>query len=284
MPKKRAKPFAKQLAQYGVLSAIMAAGTNADGQIIYTDENPNFVGGNTSQYFLDLNNDGDDDFRIYGHHAYGNGYSSIGLAVQPLGSSNISNGIMTDNGDHYALALSAGEAINNTGNFNSSTNGVTMNVQSGDICAGAWCDATDKFIGFQFKIAGVIHYGWARMDANADFNNGSWVLKDYAYESEAGVGIVAGAVMSVGTEDTNLDNIVEFFPNPTTGQLVLVKNNTVDLLSAEIMDVNGTVLKRIDLTQTPQTTTLSMEGFASGMYFIRVNTSETSGVTKIIKE
>jgi hypothetical protein len=53
------------------------------------------------------------------------------------------------------------------------------------------------FVGIEFEISGNTHYGWLRMTLHPD--TGAAILRDYAYESEPGVGIIAGAIPEPST-------------------------------------------------------------------------------------
>jgi hypothetical protein len=52
--------------------------------------------------------------------------------------------------------------------------------------------APDAYLGFSFPISGSTHFGWMRV--GIDNVNASFLVKDWAYESESGVGIHAGEV------------------------------------------------------------------------------------------
>lgn len=88
----------------------------------------------------------------------------------------------------------------------------------------------------------------------------------------------------LGVEENNLKNSLMFYPNPTNGRLVLVNTNSIVLVSAEIMNNNGSVIKKIDLTDESPTTEISLENFASGVYYIRVNSTNAFYIKKIIKK
>jgi len=63
------------------VGAVVLGVDEASANIIYTDEVPDFVGTVGAQYFLDLNNDGTDDFRIW-HNGSSN------LYISPLAATN----------------------------------------------------------------------------------------------------------------------------------------------------------------------------------------------------
>lgn len=56
---------------------------------------------------------------------------------------------------------------------------------------------TDAYIGLSFPINAVNHYGWIRVDV--DNAAGTFLIKDWAYESVPGAGITAGAIPEPST-------------------------------------------------------------------------------------
>ncbi|MDX2360696.1 MAG: T9SS type A sorting domain-containing protein [Crocinitomicaceae bacterium] len=189
--KNEKKDLKKRLAKYGMLAAAITGANEAQANIIYTDENPDFSGAVGSQYFLDLNNDAIDDFRIW-HNGSSN------LYISPLTAS---NEVLGSGGATFAypFALSSGAAISSgAGTF--FNNGFSAGYQSlnyGSCSFGNWCSITDKFIGVRFNIGGNIHYGWVRLDVNAA--GSIWTVKDYAYEDIIGNSIPAGSMGSPGS-------------------------------------------------------------------------------------
>ncbi|MDC0257706.1 T9SS type A sorting domain-containing protein [Crocinitomicaceae bacterium] len=184
------KTLHKRLAQYGMLTAAIAATNDADAAVIYTDETPDFAGGNGSQYFLDLDNNGVDDFRIW-HN------SSSNLYISPLAAT---NEVLGSGGATFAypFALNSGAVISSGAGqfFNNGFSGGFQSLNYGSCSFGNWCNVTDRFIGLRFDISGTIHYGWVRLDV--DYAGNSWTVKDYAYETNGGAGINAGDVGGVG--------------------------------------------------------------------------------------
>ncbi|MCR9173797.1 MAG: T9SS type A sorting domain-containing protein [bacterium] len=181
----------KRLAQYGMLTAAIAVTNDADAAVVYTDETPDFTGGIGSQYFLDVDNNGTDDFRIW-HDG------SQNLYISPLTATNecLGSGGATF---AYPFALSSGAVISSGAGqfFNNGFAGGFQSLNYGSCSFGNWCNVTDRYIGLRFDISGTIHYGWVRLDVN--FAGNSWTVKDYAYETNGGAAISAGDTGSGGT-------------------------------------------------------------------------------------
>lgn len=190
MKKKLPKKLKDRLKLYSLAAGAFVAGSETvDAAIVYTDINPNFSGVTGSQYFLDLNNDNIDDFRIY-HD------SSDNLFIEPLNSSNEVLGSGSASGYAYPYALSAADniqAVPSSGTwFNNgySTGYLSLNYGSSGTF-GNWINVTDKYLGLRFVVGANTYYGWARLDVNSSGN--IWSVKDYAYEDVSGVSILAGA-------------------------------------------------------------------------------------------
>ncbi len=54
--------------------------------------------------------------------------------------------------------------------------------------------------------------------------------------------------------------------------------------NAIITDIKGRIIKTIDLSGTSVETTFSMESFAAGMYFIKINAENATVVKRIMKQ
>jgi hypothetical protein len=87
--------------------------------------------------------------------------------------------------------LAAGTVIGSTGSFNTATSNVYGTASAG------WQYSAINMIGFRFvSAAGTTHYGWMRFAMGAPGSAGTAMTRtvvDYAYESTAGVSILAGA-------------------------------------------------------------------------------------------
>jgi len=167
-----------------MLAAAITGANEANGAVIYTDITPDFTGGVGSQYFLDLDNNAVNDFRIW-HNGSSN------LYISPLTAT---NEVLGSGGATFAypFALSSGAVISSGAGtfFNNGFAGGFQSLNYGSCSFGNWCSITDRYIGMRFDIGGSIHYGWVRLDVN---QSGSvWTIKDYAYESNPGVAINAG--------------------------------------------------------------------------------------------
>ncbi|GAB5399820.1 MAG: hypothetical protein Aureis2KO_14050 [Aureisphaera sp.] len=91
-------------------------------------------------------------------------------------------------------------------------------------------------------------------------------------------------VCVAGVNDNILDQLVGLFPNPTSGQVTLVNNSNLNLETAIITDVNGRTIQQIDLSDAGTSTNISLDRLASGLYFVQINTEDSSTVKRIVKQ
>ena len=90
--------------------------------------------------------------------------------------------------------------------------------------------------------------------------------------------------VDLGVEDLELISDIILYPNPTTGSLQLLNNSTHELIAVSIIDVNGRLIKIFDISNTSVETTLSLENIANGLYFVKIETEDSSIVKRIIKQ
>ncbi|WP_053977986.1 T9SS type A sorting domain-containing protein [Mangrovimonas xylaniphaga] len=212
------KNFILNLAQYSTLAMALASATDTNGQIIYTDVDPDIT---TAYYNLDLNNDSTDDFQFDITNSFGTWFN-----LQPQNS----NAALGEYGFWY-------NSLNVLNNDQVISFGLSEWVSGWlFMCNGAWggwCGKTDKYIGLRLKIGLNIHYGWVRLDVNMK----TFTIKDYAYNITPGESINAGqTVLSIDDLDPkeikvislanrinlyNLPQPLEYKIFSLTGQLVL---------------------------------------------------------------
>lgn len=88
----------------------------------------------------------------------------------------------------------------------------------------------------------------------------------------------------LGVKDNEFYNNIALYPNPTSSTITLMNKTSEQLINAVITDVKGSIVKNIDLTGAGVETSISMENLATGMYFMKINTQNTSIVKRIVKQ
>ncbi|MBP7451020.1 MAG: T9SS type A sorting domain-containing protein, partial [Flavobacteriales bacterium] len=185
-----------------LLSALIA--TQANAQIIYTDVIPDasYSGANDSCY-LDLDNNGEVDYLIIRREDPYYCFSclqeqpQLRVLIYPMATNTI--GYLTWISQHFPECYQSGQVIDANLGY-SPTNGLMRDASPGGGCpphlvacapwpSFTWSNFPEGYLGLRFTIAGETHYGWARLSIPSA---AGFTLKDYAYNSVPGEGILAG--------------------------------------------------------------------------------------------
>ncbi len=272
----------------------MAIGQTAKAQVEYTDLDPDVtvmtaVSGARDSVFLDINNDGTNEFLII--HGNGDWYGSfISIRMQ-----NQNKGAFVKTALNYACSTWGG-LYNFPAKFDQgsmipdvdslftplgSNASFSYSMQlgwasTGGTCvSGPWKGVTDKYIGVRFALddSTSFHYGWIRLDVAADF--GSAIIKDYAYEQTADTKISAGDGMPVSDRNGILDR--EDLQVFSSGSNVIIKASGDFRAEAEIINTLG---QRVKVMQIREGRT-EIPVNRSGIYFIRVSTEDAMITRKV---
>ena len=81
----------------------------------------------------------------------------------------------------------------------------------------------------------------------------------------------------------NLTEVINIYPNPSNGVYNLVKLSQVDLTQATVYDINGRLIKKVDLQNVSIESQIDMQSAASGLYFIEVRSKNNKHVFKVFK-
>jgi len=89
---------------------------------------------------------------------------------------------------------------------------------------------------------------------------------------------------TLGVEANELtDANISLFPNPTTNIITIKNDSEFDLDSAMIMDVNGRILETIELNEIGHDKVISLSDYASGLYFVKINSNLGNVIRRFIK-
>ena len=251
----------KKLAKYGALSLAIAGVADATGQVIYTDVDPDFVGGLTDSFAIDFDGDAVDDVTILQSN---NGNYEL---VQANTINN--NGVVANsNGYLYASNLSYGTPIDGALTFYS---GGASFCAGGGYTGSAFCGTGEGYLGVQFHIGGALHFGWVRVDI-ADSSN--FTVLGYAYEATADGTIDAGDEGTLGVED----QAFEAFSYFVDSNKILNLSSVNPMEGILVHNVLGQQVINQKLSSTVETIDLS--ALKSGLYLATVS---IEGVRKTIK-
>ncbi|MGY0392888.1 M4 family metallopeptidase [Bizionia sp. KMM 8389] len=117
-----------------------------------------------------------------------------------------------------------------------------------------------------------------RFEMGTDGCNGriGWYIDDIA---------VYNCNYALSVDDfTELETSINVYPNPSNGYFTLVNNTNLNLNKADVMDINGRIIKSVDLTNAQQKTGIDISHVASGLYFVKVYSGAASTVIKLIKD
>ncbi|MBK5213480.1 MAG: T9SS type A sorting domain-containing protein [Flavobacteriaceae bacterium] len=256
--------LSKRLAQYGALSLAIAGVADASGQIIYTDVNPDFVGGLTDSFAVDFDGGSVNDVTIIQSN---NGNYEL-VKAMPYST----NGVLaaSNGGYFYASNIAYGTPIDaGAGAFRS----------FGSFCAGVgyagsqFCGAGPGYIGVQFDLSGSTHYGWVRVDI-ADSSN--FIVMDFAYESTPDMAINAGDKGPLGVGEQMFEGFKYYVTN---NQLNLSANTAMEKVVLHNMLGQQIVSQKLNSSSE----TINLSGLQAGVYIATVSIEGASKTFRIVK-
>ncbi len=165
-----------------VTAAAGTLATEADAAVVYSGpQNINIGSGSFQQ--LDLDSSGSNDIKLTNYVFTGGPYQGVFVNFAPGKLVGFSAGLL------YASALSAGDTIDSSSAGPSYLGSLAYGPNNPNA---QFNNANGAFIGFSFPQSGNLLYGWLRVDINNA--SGTFLVRDWGYESTPGMGIAAGAV------------------------------------------------------------------------------------------
>jgi len=89
---------------------------------------------------------------------------------------------------------------------------------------------------------------------------------------------------ALGIGENEFRNNILLYPNPTNGIVILKNESSANLKHARITDVNGRIIKTINISNIGRETTISLENLTTGLYFVEISTETTTIVKSIVKQ
>lgn len=89
--------------------------------------------------------------------------------------------------------------------------------------------------------------------------------------------------LSVDEEDL-IANTLQVYPNPSQGIFTLKKTSALDLKRADIYDINGRLVKTVNLENMSEAVSIDLTSTASGIYFMNVQSALATKVIKLVKQ
>jgi hypothetical protein len=194
-----------KIVRYALAASVVGVGALAsvqsvEAKIVYTPANINLPNGYYSPtVFLDLNRDGQDDFRFYGLGTCNSG-CTFDVDIAGLVSGNEIIGTKHQQRIRpNAVAMRTGAQIGPTRHFYASgaiASVVTNPFKSSQRWYGQWGNGgkglKNRYLGLKFAIKGKTHFGWARVTVKTSVDTFTATLTGYAYETIPNKSIIAG--------------------------------------------------------------------------------------------
>jgi len=87
----------------------------------------------------------------------------------------------------------------------------------------------------------------------------------------------------LSTDDNSINqNAISLFPNPVQDQVTLSYTGAEQLNAGIITDINGKVIKTLDLSSFNNTQLIDISTFSTGIYFVQIQSKNSSVVKKLI--
>jgi hypothetical protein len=276
----------KKLKSYSALAGtLIAAGTTAEAQIVYTDVSPDATVATGATYDLDLDNNSVVDFQfalVHDTYVLTGTFGTFPIAYDFA--------VIVPNTDNAIDTVSSPESgpaphvVNDP--IGSGLLFVDASVASyqllgiayaGSLAAynhGNFLGQNDKYIGLRFKIGTNDHYGWVRVDLNADAT--LLTIKDYAYDATPNTGLLAGATAT--SINDNLAAAVTVFSENKNIHVNMNKSSVEGVVT--VTDVLGKVVTTMNITSNANV--ISLDNAQAGIYFVSVSQGDARFTKKVI--
>ena len=88
----------------------------------------------------------------------------------------------------------------------------------------------------------------------------------------------------LGTDDNVLANSVALYPNPAVSTVTLSNGKGLQLDTAAIYDIDGKLVRNIDLSSMGTEKSIDVSNLASGVYLVQIQGENGSTVKRLIKK
>ena len=165
--------------------------------------------------------------------------------------------------------------INTGGNDNPMAGEEAFTGSDGGSTSGSWGRSYINLSGLGVTANSTIQF---RFEVGTDGCNGreGWYVDDISVYN-------CDMILSV-TDFEGLQNDIRVFPNPSHGEFTLKNLNNIELVKAEIFDINGRLIKTIDLSSGQSLQTIDITQVTTGIYFMNVYAKNATQVIKLIKQ
>jgi hypothetical protein len=140
---------------------------------------------------------------------------------------------------------------------------------------GSWGKSTIDLSSLGVVANSQIEFRW-EMGTDGCNGDDGWYLDEIVIYN-------CSAVLAVSKYDLLLQDI-SVYPNPTTDTFTIRKLASLNLLKAEVFDINGRKLKEADLSEMFISQDIDINELATGIYFVTITSEDTKATVKLIKQ
>ena len=141
---------------------------------------------------------------------------------------------------------------------------------------GSWGKSTIDLSSLGVVANTQIEFRWELGSDGCNGNEGWFVDDIIIYNCSA-------AVLAISKYDVLLQDI-SVYPNPATDTFTIRKLASLNLIKAEVFDINGRKLKEADLSEMFISQDININELAAGIYFVTITSEDTKATVKLIKQ
>ena len=268
------KSLSKRLLQYGALTTAALGVSDAAGQIVYVDVEPDAIIAVGETFSTDFDEDGFEDVSVANPADLANGFAAV---VFPSSGGAFVG--FTAGAYQYPALLNEGDIIDDTSGYTEVGARGDLNYYGCAYSNSQWCDTVvDGYLGVKFNnlLGGTDHYGWIRMDTDVNGSN-LMVVKGYAFNLTPDTVIEAGNEGVLSLQDQYFNDFNYFVD--ANSQLVL--KASISLENIKLFNLLGQEVFSKSLSNKNET--INIESLDTGIYIAKVSIQGTSKSFKIVK-
>lgn len=274
------KDLKSKLVKYSAVASAAATVGVANAQVQYTDINDTTVSTNGGFYDLDLNQDGNPDFRLTQIIDSGLTENINAVLISPFDS--VYNRVIGEatNGFNYPANVTPGTIINQYENFQGIGGSEVKGYMAFEVDGISYPNSnwvgptTNGFLGMQVRIGDSLHFAWARVDVSLGSN--SFTVKDFAVELTPGDSILAaGNLLNIA--QNVFDNTAIIANNKT---LKIVLSSDLEGVEFVLLDLQRRLLREENLSNG--TLAFDLSDLSEGVYLVHLRYKGVIRTEKIV--
>lgn len=269
----------KKLKAYSAAAGAMTAFAGvATGQIVHTDIIPDTIltGGGT--YDLNMDNAGPAEFTFVQYNvldSLGNPLGFFSSVAVNAGTDAILGSVFSSSYP-FPFALNNGDSIAASGGTDWRDGTLNYGNQYLGVVYGSYnfCNflGQDKYMGVRFQANSQTHYGWVRVYVSPGAD--TMIIREYAYQTLPGVGLTAGQLVGIETQETTPVRVYAF-----NNVLHINRESNGEEATVTVYSSMGQV---VYTEQTAENNySHSLDELAAGIYTVNVTSSTGTTSRKI---